>query len=215
MSWLEELGFLNPWKRVERHVNALPHWQQDGATLFVTFRLDDSIPAALIQKWDSERRRWFEAHPKPWTEAEQVEFQDRFSRRWEMELDRGHGCCVLERAEVVDELAGVLTAFDGERYQHHCWVIMPNHVHLLFTLAPGQLLEKVMQGWKGVSSRRIHAALGRSGTLWQKDYFDRMIRDGEHFVRCARYIRKNPVKAGLSEGRFRLFESPEVKRLLR
>jgi len=40
--------------------------------------------------------------------------------------------------------------------------------------------------------------LDRSGQLWQEDYWDRYIRDGEHFGKARRYIESNPVKAGLT-----------------
>jgi hypothetical protein len=57
-----------------------------------------------------------------------------------------------------------------------------------------------MQGWKGISARRI----GR-GSLWQKGYRDTMIRDGEHFANAVRYIRRNPAK--LRPGTFTLWQS--------
>jgi hypothetical protein len=40
---------------------SLPHWRQDGATYFVTFRLGDSIPVNVTQAWNDERRRWIAA----------------------------------------------------------------------------------------------------------------------------------------------------------
>ena len=42
-----------------------------------------------------------------------------------------------------------------------------------------------------------HEAIGGQGRLWQPDYFDRLIRDQEHFEKVAKYITWNPVKAGL------------------
>ena len=84
---------------------------------------------------------------------------------------------------------------------------MPNHVHVLFSLMGETRLEKEIGAWKSIASRRINARLARSGALWQGDYFDRMIRDAEHFARCVRYIRRNPVKAGLREEEFELWES--------
>jgi putative transposase len=91
---------------------------------------------------------------------------------------------------------------------------MPNHVHILFSLVEGQPLEKVIQGWKRVFSIGINRVLGQDGTLWQKDYFDTMIRDWEHFSRVARYIRKNPSKAKLRDCEYSLRESDLVKKLL-
>lgn len=89
---------------------------------------------------------------------------------------------------------------------------MPNHVHCLTTLSVESRLEKVIQSWKGFSATSINKHLGRRGPLWQEDYFDRLIRDAEHFTNCARYIRRNPHKAGLKDGEFTLFETEFAKR---
>ncbi len=85
---------------------------------------------------------------------------------------------------------------------HHVWVIMPNHMHLLFTpLAP---LEKLMQSWKGIAARRIGLS-----SIWQKNYRDTLIRNVSHFANAVRYIRRNPAK--LQEGTFTLWASERAK----
>ena len=63
-----------------------------------------------------------------------------------------------------------------------------------------------MRSWKLFSARQINRETGKSGRLWQKDYWDRLIRDETHFLECLEYIRENPGKAGLKEGEFVLFE---------
>jgi len=47
----------------------------------------------------------------------------------------------------------------------------------------------------------------RSGPLWQRDYFDRLVRDEKHFANCVRYIRRNPEKAHLGKGQYLLYEN--------
>ena len=47
--------------------------------------------------------------------------------------------------------------------------------------------------------------------FWQRDYFDRLVRDEKHFANCVRYIRRNPEKAQLSKGEFILWESELAK----
>ncbi|MEY2493838.1 MAG: REP-associated tyrosine transposase [Verrucomicrobiota bacterium] len=86
-------------------------------------------------------------------------------------------------------------------------VVMPNHIHALFVQNPEWPLEKLIRSWKGFTARRINALLGRSGALWQRDYFDRLVRDEEHFANCVRYIRRNPVEAQLTKNEFILWES--------
>lgn len=94
------------------------------------------------------------------------------------------------------------------------YVIMPNHVHLLCSLIGNQALPTVLHGWKGGSSNEINRTVGRSGKLWAKDYFDRLVRDEKHFWNCALYIRGNPRKAKLKPAEFSLFESNYVARVL-
>jgi putative transposase len=74
-------------------------------------------------------------------------------------------------------------------------------------------LEKILLSWKGFTARRINALLGRIGNFWQRDYFDRLVRDEKHFASCIRYIRRNPVKAGLRDGEFIVYQS-ELARIV-
>jgi len=78
-------------------------------------------------------------------------------------------------------------------------VIMPDHVHLLLTLGESESLAGIVASWKRFSAGKIPQQMRNHGTLWQKDYFDRIIRDWDHFVNVARYIRRNPTKAKLHE----------------
>ena len=90
--------------------------------------------------------------------------------------------------------------FDGKDYRLLAWVVMPNHVHLLVEIwqtPQGQLIKN----WKGFTARRINRVLGRSGKLWQDDYWDRYLRDEAHYHEVVRYIETNPVKAGLVKTR--------------
>lgn len=88
--------------------------------------------------------------------------------------------------------------FQDERVIHEAWVIMPNHVHLLFKpLVP---IEKLVQAWKAYSALHIC-----KGPIWQRNYRDTLIRDQDHFIRVVRHIRKNPVKARLPDNQFSLW----------
>jgi putative transposase len=84
---------------------------------------------------------------------------------------------------------------------------MPNHVHALFVQNPLWPLEKLLQSWKRFTTREINKPLDRTGKLWQRDYFDRLVRDERHFENCVRYIRRNPQKASLAPNEFILWES--------
>jgi REP element-mobilizing transposase RayT len=76
---------------------------------------------------------------------------------------------------------------------------MPNHVHVVCRLLPGPELAKVLQSWKSCTARRANAILGRKGTFWQREYYDRLIRDEEEFERAVRHVVSNPERAGLKD----------------
>ena len=78
-------------------------------------------------------------------------------------------------------------------------------------MCEGHALEDLLQRWKRFTSRQINRLVGRSGSLWQKSYYDRLIRNEEHFWNAARYIRRNPEKARLQPGEYALFEIPNVR----
>ena len=208
------LKFLNEFAELHKTHNHLPHWQQDQATYFLTFRLGDSMPADLLKQWKLERDHWIQNHPKPWSPETEAEYHKNFSSRIDHHLDQGHGSCLFRDAENAGIVAGAIRHFDQSRYLLHAWVIMPNHVHLLLTLCESESLARIVASWKRFSAVKIHQQTRNSGTLWQKDYFDRMIRDWDHFMNVARYIRRNPQKAKLREGEFLLEEATWIKRLL-
>ena len=78
-----------------------------------------------------------------------------------------------------------------------CWRIMPNHVHTLIAPVEGMSLSEIMYDWKSYTTHAINKALNRKGKLWMMEYFDRYIRDNDHFQKVVNYIHNNPVKAGL------------------
>jgi REP element-mobilizing transposase RayT len=74
---------------------------------------------------------------------------------------------------------------------------MPDHVHLLFTPYEKWPLAQIMKRVKGVSARYINAVIRHSGTLWQDESFDRIVRADEDVRKKGDYISENPVRAGL------------------
>jgi REP element-mobilizing transposase RayT len=99
-------------------------------------------------------------------------------------------------AEVV---AGALRHFDGVRYKLYAWCVMPNHVHVVFLPFEGFSLSDIVHSWKSFSAQRINSSWGRRGTLWQREYYDHLIRNGEQFSRAVRYVAENPERARLKE----------------
>ena len=91
----------------------------------------------------------------------------------------------------------------GERLELHAGVIMPDHVHLLFSpfeIAPGKWhsLAEILHSIKSFSAHAIAKHRGSPGPVWQDESFDRRIRSIEEFTEKLQYIAQNPVKEGLA-----------------
>ncbi|RYD18572.1 MAG: hypothetical protein EOP88_22110 [Verrucomicrobiaceae bacterium] len=83
--------FLDPSRKIHKHGEKLPHWDQSDAMQFVTFRLADAMPATKVRIWKDEHETWLKIHPKPWTPAQEQEHRRRFVWKLENWLDEGTG----------------------------------------------------------------------------------------------------------------------------
>ena len=83
------------------------------------------------------------------------------------------------------------------RYQLHEFVVMPEHVHLLFTPAENVTLEHAVQLVKGGYSHEFGIQFGKNKEVWQRGFTDHRIRDARDFEAHREYIHQNPVKRGL------------------
>jgi DNA polymerase len=157
----------------------LPHVKAKGATYFVTFRLADSLPAAVLATWASL------------PEADRVKNTERY-------LDQGAGECLLARPEVAEIVLRALTYHADSRYTLHEYVFMPNHVHVLLTPLAEHALSDILHSLKSWTAQKINALLNRVGsTLWQHESYDHVVRDDDELQTLCAYVRLNPVKAGL------------------
>ena len=150
----------------------LPHRDALGLMHMVTFRLADSLPAALLE----ELRTYF-----PNADADRREQAETY-------LDAGHGAGYLRDPAVACMVERALLHHDGERYRLLAWSIMPNHVHVLLGPLPGHTLAKVLHSWKSYTAHAANQMLGRSGAFWQREYWDRYIRDDNHLNQAIRYM---------------------------
>ena len=165
----------------------LPHFEEGDVPQFVTWRTADAVPASVLAQWKHELR-----------DQESAIGKAEILRRIEAFCDQGHGECPLMNPAAALRVQRELLVSDGSLCELHAWVIMPNHVHCILT-PKGCTLAKVLGQIKGASSRSVNQLLGREGTLWQRESFDRLIRNSEHFERTKAYIEWNPVKAKLCE----------------
>ena len=177
----------------------LPHWRQAGATYFVTFRLADSLPQSKLHELQRFKAEWERQHPPPKTATQLDDVAREMFRRIEGWLDQGMGCCALRDPKQSQRVIEAMHDRDGTAYELGCYVVMANHVHAVVRpLVPSENdIEGVLKSWKGRSAYEINRLRGESGTFWQRETFDRIIRDDEHLWRVIQYIGRNPKNAGL------------------
>jgi ATP-dependent Clp protease ATP-binding subunit ClpA len=171
----------------------LPHWRQEGATYFVTWWTEDSMPKERVDTWFAERESWLKQHPEPWDTKIEEEYYRLFPDRWEKWLDENHGECLLARSDLRKIVEDILRHDDGVKYRLKEFVVMPNHVHALVTPLGKNTLSDAVQEWKSVSAHRLNKALGRKGEFWQKEYFDHIVRSAEQLEKFRSYIQRNPL----------------------
>jgi len=159
----------------------LPHRDEPGLVQFVTFRLADAFPAELRSEWEAL-----------------LEIEDDRKRRTELEayLDKGRGECQLRRSDVAAIIEESLLFRHDVGYELRAWVIMPNHVHVLFRVRDVPM-SQLVDAWKGFTAKEANKILGRKGQFWQKGYWDTYMRDNKHELKTQRYLENNPTKAKL------------------
>jgi REP element-mobilizing transposase RayT len=184
----------------------LPHIKREGASYFLTFRLADSLPKEVLLRFEGEkaerlRRLALVAKGRENADDDSEENIARdFHRKIERYLDQGAGACHLRRPEIAELVAGALRHFHNKRYVLHEWVVMPNHVHAIVWPMPTHVLSEILKSWKQFTSRRANRILGLNDeAFWQPETYDHWIRTEDEKARIHRYIRRNPVIAGLCE----------------
>ena len=78
----------------------------------------------------------------------------------------------------------------------YAYCFMPDHAHLLVALSGEVDLSRFVQEFKGKATRAFWRH-GGAGRLWQRGFFDHVLRAEEDVRDVARYILANPVRRGL------------------
>ena len=158
----------------------LPHWDLVGHPLFVTFRLQGTLPASRVFP------------PANLNAGKAFVTMDRI-------LDGARtGPQYLRMPQIAQLVVTSLRDGDGRfgRYQLHSFVVMPNHVHLLVT--PSVAARQWLGPLKGFTAHEANRLLARRGqAFWQDESYDHLVRSDAEFKRIRQYIEGNPVTAGL------------------
>jgi REP element-mobilizing transposase RayT len=159
----------------------LPHRDEPGLTQFITFHLADSFPVALRSEWEA-----------------MLQIEDDRERRLQFEnyLDRSRGGCQLCQPDIAGLVEKALLFRQDSDYELLAWVLMPNHLHVLFT-ARSTPMSRTVENWKKFTAHEANKLLQRHGKFWADDYWDTYMRDAAHELKTRRYVENNPVKASL------------------
>jgi REP element-mobilizing transposase RayT len=163
---------------MNKHKN-LPHISKPGLYQFITFRTNDSTDEYIL-KLSLEKN----------IKTKQLQYQI------DKHLDNSNKGAYLN-ADILKLTKEYLLNLDKDMCEVVAFSIMPNHIHLI--LIQKHTLSKIIQKIKGSLGFMINKKLNKSGTFWQKDYFDKAIRDDKHFEVVLEYVKNNAYKAGLSD----------------
>lgn len=158
---------------------SIHHYSKLEAYQFITFRTQDSIDT------------YFQKISKT-TEFSISERQMKIDGY----CDNSNKGCHLNN-EIIDIVMNYIKSLEPDFYKLIAVSIMPNHVHLM--IQQKQELKIIMQRVKGTMAYQINKLLSEKGHFWEKSYFDKAIRDEEHFNIVYKYIENNAVKANLSD----------------
>ena len=202
----------------QRH---LPHYQPNGYTYFVTFRLANSLPQNILEKIKCERENFLKSIEGVEKQLEKVELYREFQQTYFSKFDsllgkQESGPLWLKQRAIAKVVYDSLRFYDTKKYDLICFTIMPNHVHLIFTplnlstpisssskISPAKRpyyeVTQIIANLKKYTARECNKILDRAGDFWQHESYDHVVRNEVSLQRSIRYILNNPVKAKLCD----------------
>ena len=184
----------------------LPHLDVPGGTYFITFCLAGSLPsvgyASIARRW---REKSLQTPPQGMSVASwRHECAAAAFLEVDSLLDGGKATRWLADPRLAGAVESSLRHWDGVRYRVVAYVIMPSHCHAVIDTAgdgggrrDGSCLASIMHSIKRHSAQECNQLLGRRGSFWQAESYDRVIRDSDELDRVVAYVEWNPVRAGL------------------
>lgn len=221
-----QFGAFDPTSELSIRKRNLPHWFQANTAVFITFRTADSLPREVVLRMRRELEEWLRARTLPlhlarvdndqvaelWRDlpsqpdpAELEKFRKQRALILHRSLDDCHGACHLRRKDLQNRVADSLLYFSGRKYELDCFVVMPNHVHVLAQFHSSSDSRLIGQSWMRYSARKINEILESKGQFWQAEPFDHLVRSEEQFRYLQGYVNDNPARANLNEGEWLLW----------
>ncbi len=187
----------------------LPHFQPAGVAFFITGRLYGSLPQEALERLREEKEAAFkrikrECKDEAVREEEIRKMHKRHFAKWDEYLDtNSNEPQWLSNPEVAAIVTESLHHWHGKSYNLVAFCIMPNHFHLVIDTSDEIKFTKplyaIMHTLKSYTAKEANKVLKRTGTFWQEESYDHIIRDARELKNTIAYTLENPVKAGLAE----------------
>ena len=179
----------------------LPHWQVEQGRYFVTMNLHGAIPPSAVNRVLQTAREFDRVHTNETTADRFLRINREIFRQFERWLERRPDATHFRD----DDLAGMVLEAIEHRSRRRVWqvfdaVVMPNHVHWFFELHPERSLKRELhefRRWTGHRASKIRPDIDAT-RFWQRDWFDHWSRSAAEDEKICRYIRRNPLRAGLA-----------------
>ena len=194
----------------------LPHWQPQNGMFFVTFRLANSLPKAIVNELLTELEQERTIVRNKLTSVQKEQELYRLDKKLFGKYDDWLHKCVeesprwLEKDGIAQIVIREIKQLNVEGYAIFAYCLMPNHVHLLVELSGDERgfhtydtgknyfpLTDGMRMLKGRTARYCNQELGLRGAFWHHESYDHVVRDEGELGRILNYVVGNPVKAGL------------------
>lgn len=142
------------------------------------------------------------------SKLEKYNLNKRFFAKYDKILDESViGNNWLCKPEIAQVISNSLFYNDKTEYDLISFCIMPNHVHIVFSLIDENLsnsklkdkpfrITKILQNLKKYTAFESNRLLKRTGQFWHNESYDHVIRNEKEYFRIINYILNNPVKAG-------------------
>ena len=189
----------------------LPHWDVADATYFVTACLAGSVPAQGLRDLDNYRRQ-LDSRPIP-RGLDNDEWELRKHKllfaRFDDLIDRHAAVTHLKNPHAARIVRDSLYHFAPQRYDLLAYVVMPSHLHWVFTPRPEWCdaiantpdprtpRERIMHSIKSYTGVKCNRLLRLDGAFWQDESYDHWVRNDDELQRIIQYVELNPVKADL------------------
>ncbi len=218
-DWSPVLHFLPMSEDKTYYRRHLPHYHPEAATFHTVFRLAGSLPLSIIGELRQEKER-LERQLKTIKNVNDLKQRQndilwKYFERFDSLLDGSlTGPTWLREPNIAAIVRESMHHLDGKEYDLFAYCIMPNHVHMVFSIearvprpdhktdgtrVPSYIVSDILGSIKKFTGRKANPILGREGAFWQDESYDHVIRDATELRRTIHYVLNNPVNAGLAQ----------------